>query len=87
MSAKVVARWVERLKDEGKAGMVDERFIQTALPEWANAVAYPTSKHRAAGLPVWLHRDNWHRPHRSLMSKPPISRLGLSEGNLLRFHT
>jgi transposase InsO family protein len=69
-------------KTNGKA----ERFIQTALREWAYAVAYPTSNHRAAGLPVWLHRYNWHRPHRSLKSTPPISRLGLSEDNLLRFH-
>jgi len=46
-------------KTNGKA----ERFIQTALREWANAVAYPTSNHRAADLPAWLHRYNWHRPH------------------------
>ena len=30
----------------------------------------------AAELPVWLHRYNWHRPHGSLKSKTPISRLG-----------
>jgi transposase InsO family protein len=65
----------------------EERFIQTALREWAYAVAYPTSNHRAADLPVWLHRYNWHRPHGSLNSKPPISRLNLSEDNLLRLHT
>lgn len=52
-------------KTNGKA----ERFIQTALREWAYAVAYPTSGHRAAELPAWLHRYNWHRPHRSLKSK------------------
>jgi transposase InsO family protein len=54
-------------RTNGKA----ERFIQTALREWAYAVAYPTSKHRAAELPVWLHRYNWHRPHGSLKSKTP----------------
>lgn len=70
-------------KTNGKA----ERFIQTALREWAYAVAYTTSNHRAAQLPVWLHRYNWHRPHGSLKSKPPISRLGLSVDNLLRLHT
>ena len=32
----------------------------------------------------WLHRYNWHRPHSSISSKPPISRLGLTENNLLR---
>ena len=69
-------------KTNGKA----ERFIQTALREWAYAVAYPTSRHRAAELPVWLHRYNWHRPHGSLNSKPPISRLNLTEDNLLRLH-
>src|ERR1700712_1315485 len=70
-------------KTNGKA----ERFIQTALREWAYAIAYPTSNHRAAELPVWLHRYNWHRPHASLKSKTPISRLGLTEDNLLRLHS
>ncbi|MDW9697849.1 IS481 family transposase [Sinorhizobium meliloti] len=69
-------------KTNGKA----ERFIQTALREWAYAKAYTTSDRRAAELPVWLHRYNWHRPHRSLKSKTPISRLGLFEDNLLRLH-
>ena len=70
-------------KTNGKA----ERFIQTALREWAYAIAYPTSNHRAAELPVWLHRYNWHRPHGSLKSKTPISRLALTEDNLLRLHS
>ncbi|TIW70049.1 MAG: transposase family protein, partial [Mesorhizobium sp.] len=69
-------------KTNGKA----ERFIQTALREWAYAIAYPTSDHRSAELPVWLHRYNWHRPHGSLKSKTPISRLALTEDNLLRLH-
>lgn len=30
---------------------------------------------------------NWHRPHGSLNSKPPISRLGQPMENLLRFHS
>ena len=64
-----------------------ERFIQTALREWAYAQAYDTSALRAAELPVWLLRYNWHRPHGSLKSKPPISRLALSEDNLLRLHS
>ena len=70
-------------RTNGKA----ERFIQTALHEWAYALAYPNSDHRAAELPVWLHRYNWHRPHGSLKSKLPISRLGLTKDNLLRLHT
>jgi len=64
-----------------------ERFIQTALREWAYAQAYQTSDQRAAELPRWVHRYNWHRPHGSLDAKPPISRLDLSEDNLLRLHT
>jgi transposase InsO family protein len=69
-------------KTNGKA----ERFIQTALREWAYAQAYPNSDRRAAELPIWLHRYNWHRPHGSLKSKPPISRLALTGDNLLRLH-
>ncbi|MGH6908849.1 MAG: IS481 family transposase [Phenylobacterium sp.] len=70
-------------KTNGKA----ERFIQTALREWAYAQAYPTSDHRTAELPVWLHRYNWHRPHGGIKSQTPISRLGLDQDNLLRLHT
>jgi transposase InsO family protein len=63
-----------------------ERFIQTALREWAYAQAYTHSDRRAAELPRWLHRYNWHRPHGSLEAQTPISRLDLSEDNLLRLH-
>jgi transposase InsO family protein len=70
-------------KTNGKA----ERFIQSALREWAYAQAYPTSDRRAAELPIWLHRYNWHRPHAGIKSQTPISRLGLAEDNLLRLHT
>jgi transposase InsO family protein len=70
-------------KTNGKA----ERFIQTALREWAYAQAYPTSDRRAEELPHWLHRYNWHRPHGGIKSQTPISRLGLTEDNLLRLHT
>jgi transposase InsO family protein len=69
-------------KTNGKA----ERFIQTALREWAYAQAYPTSDRRAQQLPIWLHRYNWHRPHGTLLSNTPISRLGLTGNNLLRLH-
>lgn len=70
-------------RTNGKA----ERFIQTALREWAYAKAYPNSDRRAAELPIWLHRYNWHRPHGSLDAKTPISRLSLTENNLLRLHS
>jgi transposase InsO family protein len=70
-------------KTNGKA----ERFIQTALREWAYAQAYPSSNHRTAALPIWLHQYNWHRPHAAIKSQTPISRLALSEDNLLRLHS
>ena len=69
-------------RTNGKA----ERFVQTSLREWAYARAYNTSDERAAELPFWLHRYNWHRPHGSLKSKPPISKLTQTEDNLLRLH-
>jgi transposase InsO family protein len=69
-------------KTNGKA----ERFVQTALREWAYAKAYLNSDQRAADLPIWLHRYNWHRPHASLKANVPTSRLGLTEDNVLRLH-
>lgn len=70
-------------RTNGKA----ERFIQTALREWAYAKAYDTSRQRAQELPYWLHRYNWHRPHGSIGAVPPISTLGLTGNNLLRLHS
>jgi transposase InsO family protein len=70
-------------RTNGKA----ERFIQTALREWAYARAYHNSDQRSAELVTWLHRYNWHRPHGSLKANAPISRLGLTEDNVLRLHT
>ena len=69
-------------RTNGKA----ERFIQTALREWAYARAYRTSRQRAAHLTPWLHRYNWHRPHGSLNHMSPTSRLRLSRDNLLRYN-
>lgn len=69
-------------KTNGKA----ERFIQTALREWAYARAYQASEHRKHYLPTWTHMYNWHRPHGSLNAKPPISRILKNEDNLLRLH-
>ena len=70
-------------KTNGKA----ERFIQTALREWAYARAYNTSDQRAEHLPIWTHLYNWHRPHGGIKDQTPISRLGLSRDNLLRHHS
>jgi len=63
-----------------------ERFIQTALREWAYARAYDTSNQRAADLPIWTHMYNWHRPHAGIKHQTPISRLALTENNLLSLH-
>ena len=70
-------------RTNGKA----ERFIQTALREWAYAFSYRDSQQRAAHLPRWQHDYNWHRQHGSLNNKPPISVLGFSEDNLVRLHS
>jgi len=70
-------------RTNGKA----ERFIQTALREWAYAKAYQRSDHRGAELPLWLHRYNWHRPHASLAKQTPVSRLDLTRNNLLQLHS
>jgi len=64
-----------------------ERFIQTALREWAYATAFDHSDQRREALTPWLHRYNWHRPHASLAKNAPVSRLGLTRNNLLRTHT
>lgn len=69
-------------KTTGKA----ERFIQTALREWAYARACPTSENRKAHLPEWTHVYNWQRPHGGINSKTPVSRLALNRDNLLRLH-
>ena len=70
-------------RTNGKA----ERFVQTSLREWAYARAYSTSQHRAAELPIWLHRYHWHRPHGGIGAKPPISKIALTKDNVLRLHT
>lgn len=58
-----------RPRTNGKA----ERFIQTMLREWAYAMTYRSSDHRAAVLPRWVHHYNNSRLHGSLGHKPPIS--------------
>lgn len=72
-----------RPQTNGKA----ERFIQTALREWAYGRAYRHSRERTAWLPHWLHRYNWHRAHTATDGLPPISRLRLAADNVLRLHT
>jgi transposase InsO family protein len=64
-----------------------ERFIQTALREWAYGTAFENSDQRRIALPTWLHRYNWHRPHASLDKNTPISRLGVDGNNVLQLHS
>jgi transposase InsO family protein len=57
-------------RTNGKA----ERFIQTALREWAYVRHYLNSEQRDQQLLPWLEHYNFHRPHGSLGYAPPISR-------------
>jgi transposase InsO family protein len=57
-------------RTNGKA----ERFIQTALREWAYAKHWTHSEQRDAHLQPWTDYYNRQRPHGSLNYKPPISR-------------
>jgi len=69
-------------RTNGKA----ERFIQTAIREWAYARLYQNSAQRLLHLAPWIHQYNWHRPHTALDQKPPITRSGLDVNNLLTHH-
>ena len=72
-----------RPQTNGKA----ERFIQSALREWAYGIAYQHSAERSAMLERWTHHYNWHRPHQGIGGIAPMSRLSRSRNNLLTLHT
>ena len=72
-----------RPQTNGKA----ERFIQSALREWAYGRAYGHSDERRAALPYWTHFYNWHREHHGIDCHPPMSRLNTSRKNVLTLHT
>jgi transposase InsO family protein len=57
-------------RTNGKA----ERFIHTALREWAYAKHWTDSEQRDLHLQPWNDYYNRQRPHGSLNYKPPISR-------------
>lgn len=63
-------------RTNGKA----ERFVQTALREWAYRYAYPTSAHRTRALSGWVRWYNRRRPHGSLAGQPPVSRVAQLRG-------
>ena len=69
-------------RTNGKA----ERFIQTALREWAYARSYRNSSQRARELPRWTHYYNWHRQHAGIDYQCPINTLGINMNNLLALH-
>lgn len=72
-----------RPQTNGKA----ERFIQSALREWAYGIKYNHSSQRIAMLERWTHHYNWHRPHQGINGVAPISRLAQSRNNLLTLHS
>jgi transposase InsO family protein len=72
-----------RPQTNGKA----ERFIQSALREWAYGISYHDSSERIAMLERWTHHYNWHRPHQGIGGLAPISRLAQSQNNLLTLHS
>jgi transposase InsO family protein len=72
-----------RPQTNGKA----ERFIQSALREWAYAFTYQNSQQRTDALDDWIHHYNWHRPHQGIGGRPPTSRLSTPRNNLLTLHT
>ena len=71
-----------RPQTNGKA----ERFIQSALREWAYGFTYQRSAERTAALHRWTHHYNWHRPHQGIGGVAPISRLSANRENLLTLH-
>jgi len=72
-----------RPQTNGKA----ERFIQSALREWAYGWIYQHSSERTAALASWQHHYNWHRPHAGIGGAAPMSRLPASRHNVLTLHT
>ena len=71
-----------RPQTNGKA----ERFIQSALREWAYGIPYNHSSEHTDMLDRWIHHYNWHRPHQGIKGVTPISRLSQSANNLLTLH-
>jgi transposase InsO family protein len=64
-------------RTNGKA----ERFIQTALREWAYARPYASSSERSQAIDPWLHHYNHHRRHSGINAATPATRLNNLLGN------
>lgn len=67
-----------RPQTNGKA----ERFIQSALREWAYGFVYHHSTERQNMLNHWMHHYNFHRPHQGINGKVPAYRVN----NVLQAH-
>ena len=70
-----------RPQTNGKA----ERFIQSALREWAYGIPYHRATERTAMLQRWTHHYNWHRPHQgiALVSRQPIQKQPVEPSQLV----
>lgn len=65
-------------RTNGKA----ERFIQTALREWAYARSYRNSRVRIAVMQAWIGFYNRERPHMGIRGLSPQQRLGFLVNNV-----
>jgi transposase InsO family protein len=68
-----------RPQTNGKA----ERFIQSALREWAYGIPYNHSSERTAMLGRWIHHYNSHRPHQGIKGFAPAAPLTQSRNKPL----
>ena len=82
MNVKHIFTRPYRPQTNGKA----ERFIQSALREWAYGFVYQNSAQRTDQLDAWIHHYNWHRPHQGIGGSAPMTRLKTSCNNLLTLH-
>lgn len=71
-----------RPQTNGKA----ERFIRSALREWAYGWSYQNSAERTVSLVRWQHHYNWHPPHSGIGGLVPMAWLDPTANNLLTLH-
>ncbi len=71
LGAKHVRTRPYRPQTNGKA----ERYIQTALREWAYAHAYPNSRARTAALKAFTQYYDRERPHWGINGRSPLHKL------------
>jgi len=86
-SPSLARAWASSTASPAQTTGKAERFIQSALREWAYGIVCNHSTKRAAMLKRWTHRYNWHRLHQGISGLAPISRLAQSRNDLLTLHT